>query len=124
MESINNGSHISDELLAEYALGRLPTRDAPAVFEHLLVCDECNRRYEAELAFKNDLREAIARPAAAELPERKRGWLNLFGLPKPAWAAVVALVLVAAFLPVLQRPAGPAQIVELSAVRGAEALAA
>ena len=59
MESIQDGSHIPDDTIGDYALGRLPKREVPGVFEHLLLCNECNERYEAELTFRNEFREAL-----------------------------------------------------------------
>jgi hypothetical protein len=124
MEIIKDGSHIPDDLLAEYALGRLPRRDVPGIFEHLLVCDDCHERYEAELTFRNDVREAAAHAAASPVPERRRNWLDLFTIPKPAWAAVAALVALVAFLPMLRQDSGPLHVVSLTAVRGGPTVAA
>jgi hypothetical protein len=111
--------HIADELLAEYAMGRLPTREVPALFEHLMACAECHERYEVELTFKESLREAMARTAVAVEPGRKRNWLDVFALPKTAWATAAAFALAVTFLPVLWQRSGPVQVLELTAVRGA-----
>jgi hypothetical protein len=124
MDNIKDSSHISDEMLAEYALGRLPKRDVPGIFEHLLVCDECHERYEAELTFRNDLQEAAVRAAAEPARERRFNWLNVFALPKPAWAAMAALVVLAAFLPMLRQDSGSLQVVSLTAVRGGQTVSA
>jgi anti-sigma factor RsiW len=124
METIKDGSHIPDDALADYALGRLPKRDVPGVFEHLLACDQCSERYEAELTFREDLRVAAERVAAAEAPEPRRSWLDLFAIPKPAWAAVAALVVLAAFLPVMRQQRGPLQVVELTSLRGGQTVTA
>lgn len=34
-------SHIPDDLLEEYALGRVPARDSAPLDEHLLICPTC-----------------------------------------------------------------------------------
>jgi hypothetical protein len=115
-------THISDKLLSEYALGRLPNQQVPAVFEHLMVCDPCHERYKAELTFREDVREAMVRAAAVE-PARKRNWLDVFALPKTAWAAAAAFAITVAFLPVLRQGTGAVQLLELTAVRGGEAAA-
>jgi hypothetical protein len=123
MDIIKDGSHIPDDTLAEYALGRLPKRDVPGIFEHLLVCDVCHERYEAEITFRNDLREAEVHAAAAPVRERRSSWVDLFAIPKPAWAAVAALAVLAAFLPMLRQDSGPLQTVSLTAVRGGQTVA-
>lgn len=124
MQEMQIGPHIPDETLSNYALGRLQKNDVPAVFEHLLACEECNMRYEEELDFRLALREAASRPDAQPEPVRKFNWINIFAVPKPAWAAVAALVLLAVYLPIANRPDGPAQVISLTAVRGAEAVEA
>jgi hypothetical protein len=111
--------HIKDELLAAYAAGRLPRNEVPAVFEHLMACDDCSSRFEAELDFKRDFRETMARATALE-PARERKWLDWLSLPKPVFAAATALALIAFFVPVRRQGSGPVQYLELTAVRGAE----
>jgi hypothetical protein len=111
--------HITDEQLAEYAAGRLSEREVPAVFEHVIVCDDCHDRYEAGLDFKRDLREAMARATAVE-HARDRKWLDWLSLPKPVFVAATALAVIAVVIPVLRQGSAPVQDLELSAVRGAE----
>jgi anti-sigma factor RsiW len=123
MESIKEGSHISPDMLAEYALGRLPRRDAPVVFEHLLVCEECNERYEEEFAFRKQLDAAAALNAKAAHSEAKSDWRSWLLIPKPAWAAAAALAVIAFFAPVLRQGSSvsPTQVVDLTAMRGEQA---
>jgi anti-sigma factor RsiW len=52
--------HISEEVLEEYALGRLPEADAAPVEEHLLVCAFCQERLQLTDEFIAALREAVA----------------------------------------------------------------
>src|SRR5687768_6839283 len=54
-------AHFTDEALEEYALGRLTKKDVDTVFVHLLECDDCYSRYDAELAFALVMREALSR---------------------------------------------------------------
>ena len=49
--------------------------------------------------------------------ESKRSWLDVFSIPKPAWAAVAALVVLAAFLPLLRQSNSPMQVVDLVTLR-------
>lgn len=123
MDSIHDGSHLSEETLGECALGRLSKGEISSVFEHLLICDQCNERYEAEVTFRNNVRAAGSRGVNAQTSEKKRGWRDVFAIPRPAWAAVAALVIFAAFLPLLRDDHHPLQIVELTAVRGGQTAA-
>jgi hypothetical protein len=107
-------SHLNDELLAEYAVGRLYTTEVPAVFEHLLVCDECQERYEDELKFRVNLRTAMP---CAMARQNQRGWLGAFAMPKCAWAAAAAVALTGFFAPPTPQRTQTA-LVELTANRG------
>jgi anti-sigma factor RsiW len=110
---------VIEELLEEYAMGRLSAKDVPEVFEHLIDCDQCYERYDSELSFRLDLRDAMARPTAVE-PVRERRWLEWLSIPKPAFVAAAAMAVLAVFVPVVRHGSGVVQDVELTAVRGAD----
>lgn len=52
--------HISEELLDDYALGRLSEPDVAPVEEHLLICAFCQERLQLTDEFIAALREAVA----------------------------------------------------------------
>jgi len=51
-------SHIPDDIMDNYALGRLPEAESAAVEEHLLVCHECQDRLHVTDVLIDALREA------------------------------------------------------------------
>lgn len=56
--------HVSDDTLERYSMQTLPDAEAEPVEEHLLICQECRDRVDAEIDFV-----AAMRAAAAMLPE-------------------------------------------------------
>lgn len=54
-------SHISDEELELYCLGRATNEQLAPIEEHLLACPECVSRAEQMLATIDTLREALRR---------------------------------------------------------------
>jgi hypothetical protein len=69
-------SHLSEEILEEFLMGRLPPKDEIRMVEHVLCCDECCERLEKTFtfieAFQNaflDLDEPL-RENAEKIPPR------------------------------------------------------
>jgi hypothetical protein len=54
-------AHFTDEAVSEYGCGRVREREIDTVFEHLLECDHCYSRQDAELTFGESMREALSR---------------------------------------------------------------
>jgi hypothetical protein len=68
--------HLSEEVLEEYLMGRLPTENEIRIEEHFLCCDECCERLEMTFtfieAFQNAFldRDEPVRENAERLPPR------------------------------------------------------
>ena len=58
--------HISDDLLDEYALKRLPEAEAAALEEHLLICPHCQERLQLTDDFIAALRATLASRAGSQ----------------------------------------------------------
>jgi len=84
--------------------------------EHLLVCEECQQRVEAEEDFVRTLRAALRAEAAGERLRRKPGFWRGRGV----WAAALTMAAVLWAVMWLPRVGGPAADVELAAVRSGE----
>jgi hypothetical protein len=122
-------AHPSEEVLEEYALGRLGGPKLEQFEEHLLVCAQCQDGLAETDEFIVDMKQAAGRlqqedpVGIAPRPERKRfGRFNL--LPKPVWAGALAAAALAVvvWMP-RQSPAAYDAEVNLQAMRGVEAVA-
>lgn len=60
---MNTGSifHIPDDLLEEYAIGRLPDIDCAPVEEHLLICPTCQNNLTETDEYIRVMRAVLAR---------------------------------------------------------------
>ena len=74
---MNTGSifHIPDDLLEEYAIGRLPDIDCAPVEEHLLICHTCQNNLTETDEYIRVMRAVLARlrplaPKRFRLPSR------------------------------------------------------
>jgi len=115
-----NSSHLSDERIESYSMGRLEEAEIIAVEEHLLLCAECQEQVAKMDEFVDAVRKAAQRtrnePAglwgrAAALLTVHRG---------PAWAGLAAIagaILIFIFLP--GSPVTP-QYLALTTLRGPE----
>ena len=109
--------HPSDEILEDYALGRLPEALAAPVEEHLLICHRCQDLVAATDEFAAALKVATRQPAPR--------WSVLSHLPRfsaGSMALAPALILsLVAFLAVrnhaAQEPSAPVAV-NLSSMRG------
>ena len=110
-------SHYPQELLEQYAAYGIPA-DKPAVTNHLIACDSCHEIYEAKL----NTRQAPALANSGRDARRKQA--NLFTFPSPVWAAAGALFFLIFMNPAAQRSPGPAQILNIQAVRGGQTVQA
>ena len=122
-------AHPSEEVLEEYALGRLGGPELEQIEEHLLVCAQCQDGLAETDEFIVIMKQAAGRlqqespVGIARGPERKRfGRFDLLG--KPVWAGALAAVLLAVvvWMP-RQSPAAYDAEVNLQAMRGVEAVA-
>jgi len=121
--------HPSEEVLEEYALGRLTGPELEQLEEHLLVCAQCQDRLAETDEFIVIMKQAAGRlqqespVGIARGPERKRfGRFNL--LRKPVWAGALAAAALAVvvWMPRQPRAAYDAEV-NLQAMRGVEAVA-
>jgi anti-sigma factor RsiW len=115
-----NSTHLAEETLEMYSMGRLSETETEHVEEHLLICSVCQDRLTETDQFVQAIRSA-ARELEKE-PVRVPWWSSLaqklFLIPKPAWAAAAcaALALVV-FIP----RQTPTSVVDMQAMRGPEA---
>lgn len=122
-----NDTHLPDQLLELYALGRLPEEQLAGFEEHLLICPACQDRLAETDAYVEAARQAARNflmlpPSRWQLIwARMASWLEM---PAPVWtaaAAVLLLVLVLAPRWILPRPERtPALTVLLSTARSGE----
>src|SRR3954449_9765157 len=120
METIQQNTHIHEDLIELYVQGRLAAGQASSVSDHLFECDQCNERYEMAAEFQIAFRNAAGpqRTAAAEL--RRDAWWKLSAWPAPVWAATAAaLLLLLAVVPMMRQPGSPV-VAELTAIRSAD----
>jgi hypothetical protein len=130
--------HLPEEALEKYAFGRLPHDQLPAFEEHLLCCEHCQRRLNAEDMFAEAMRilaetedRAVAtayRPPRSSAPAPAGRLIRIistvwsgFGRT-PVWATVMAAILIAGvvvWLPVRQGASGGPEAVVLTTFRGA-----
>ena len=119
MEKIPANTHIPDQLIEAYVRGGLPVQTAATISDHLFECDQCNEDYEQTITFINAFREAAPRLIAAE--ESKVPWWRIPTVPRPIWAAALAMVLLLAIIPRLRQPGAPV-VAELTAMRSGDSL--
>ena len=122
-------AHPSEEVLEEYALGRLTGPELEQLEEHLLVCAQCQDGLAETDEFIVIMKRAAGRlqqespVGMAPRTKRKRfGRFNL--LRKPVWAGALAAaaLTVVVWMP-RQSPAAYDAEVNLQAMRGVEAVA-
>ena len=85
--------HVSDDLLERYALNRTSESETGYVEEHLLICDDCRKRFIATEEYVTATQQAL-RAFVTELiasHETKEGTVNLFvRCVGDKWAAHIA----------------------------------
>ena len=108
--------HPSEDLLEQYALGRLAEAQAAPLEEHLLLCSQCQTGLTQADDYVQLMKHAMSeREAGEEQPKRKR-WV--FWTSRPAWVAAVAAACVMGVVYLGRVPAGPAATVLLNSLRG------
>jgi hypothetical protein len=116
-------SHISEETMEQYCLGRLPESEIEPLEEHLLVCHPCQDLMTQTDEFLQALRAASSEVEVAQ-PESeawwRRMWQGLTAMPKPVFA--VAACALALFVIMPLRDPGSATV-DLQTLRGPETAA-
>jgi hypothetical protein len=116
-------THIAEDVLELYSLGRLSEPYSAPLEEHLLVCPSCQERLEQADDFVRAFRMAVRETPPNSIPEarpwdRWLRWLTAGWRPVPVAAALA----MAAFAMVMIAPRsavpGPEVDVRLSALRG------
>lgn len=80
--------HLSEELLEEYAMGRLPEHRAAAVEEHLLLCNHCQN----ELVALDEFRYALAAAMPAVLARQNGQLPHYYAAKQPAGRQAAGLL--------------------------------
>lgn len=71
-------SHIPEDLLERYAIGRLPDPDCAALDEHLLICSACQISLEEMDEYVHVVKAAIAAlPRTLKRPPQRAYGLNV-----------------------------------------------
>jgi len=115
-----DSSHLTEEKIESYSMGKLAESELAPVEEHLLLCGICQKQVQEMDEFVHSVRRA-AKLAKDDPPgawDRFRGLFTLH--PRAAWAgasAVAAAVVVFSFLPF---SSSTPQHLALSTVRGSE----
>lgn len=118
--------HPGDETLEGYSLARLDEQASAVVEEHLLLCENCQRRLTEFDTFVRAT-QAAARELQQEAAERaavRSSWMPFsldwrgFRVPKWAMAGSLAALLMVVAVPLVRQSAGAdPQLVELGATR-------
>ena len=110
----------SDDTIERYSMRNLPDDEAAAFEEHLLVCEECQSRLKEAETFAESMRLAALQLCQTPSPNAaKRLAPRLF--PVLAYAAVLAVLMVAGWRWMRPSQMAPALAVRLEAIRGAQA---
>ena len=125
---IGSAMHSDEELLEEYAFGRLPEAEAAGIEEHLFICEHCQTRLTGIEEFVNATKAAASELRASEKTSKSGVRSLLSGrwwqIPKPIWAAGFAGLVVSLLIPFRTQPQSAAQTeVQLTASRGSSFIA-
>jgi hypothetical protein len=116
------GPHLEESDVEQYSMGELPEASLAPFEEHLLACASCQDRLLEMEAYVNAVRSVSPNLRAAPQP----AWRELFFRPWPAWAAAMALSVIALtvvnFRVAVPRPEGLTAVF-LQSSRGIEGLA-
>ena len=118
--------HIPEDTLELYSMGRLSESEIEVVEEHLLVCNACQDSLQETEDFVRAFRAAVPELEIEPELQSEAGWRDrwqnwwgkLFAIPAPMIAAAACAVL--AFVILVPRHT-PTAVVDLQAMRGAEA---
>jgi hypothetical protein len=109
--------HPDDDAFENYAFDRLSANDLAAFEEHLLICENCQRRLERTDEYIRLMKAATA-AYITEHPERPPAKLRERGLRWNAAAAAVLLLTCLTALLSWRTPSGEPRVVVLDAYRG------
>jgi hypothetical protein len=119
MMSKPNSTHLAEDTLEMYSMGRLSETETEHVEEHLLICPVCQDRLSETDQFVQAIRSA-ARELENE-PVRAPWWSSLarklFLTPRPVWAAAACAAIALFFFIPRQTPTS---VVDLQTMRGPE----
>jgi hypothetical protein len=110
------GSHVGEELLEQYSVGRLAESEVARVEEHVLLCESCQEKLELIDSWVRSIRRA-----AVQLPAESKSIWQFWRLPQfvPALAGTVFLVFAAGVgLQITKKGAVAPFAIALEATRG------
>ncbi len=118
--------HVLDEHLEAYVLRRLQEEETGILEDHLLLCQNCQRRLtetqqriQAIRMAARGIREREERPGLRQSPVAR--FFSSLIVSRPAWAAAAAVaVALVVFTPRLRHSSLPYQEVNLTVMRGEE----
>jgi hypothetical protein len=118
-----NTPHLSDESIERYTMGRMAEPEVESLEEHLLVCAHCRDQLQKTEAFVQTFRSAA--PQMELIPssawERIRALVAIH--PGPVWTGASALAAILVMFILIPAGSRSVQHVDLSTVRGTEAIA-
>ena len=59
MNALPTRAHLTEQAIEDVAFRGIERKHAPEILEHLLFCDGCSEKLEAELQLSSDLRQAL-----------------------------------------------------------------
>lgn len=112
-------SHLSEDHLEMYVLGRLQEPDVPALEEHLLICGMCQQKLDRMADLSIGMREALAESQPGRVATARGSWFEW--LRRPAFAMAVAFATVLLVIGVFSKGRvhyAPSASLQLTAMRG------
>ncbi len=115
-----DSSHLTEETIENYTMGRLAESDLALVEEHLLLCDSCQDQVQKMDDFVKAVRGAakLAKDDPPTAWDRFRGYLTFH--PGSVWAGVSALAAAVVIFTFLPPGSSTPQNLALSTVRGSD----
>lgn len=111
-------NHPSEDLLEQYALGRLAEAQVAPLEEHLLLCSQCQTALTQADDYVQLMKHAMSQREAGEGQPKRKQWA--FWTWPPVWVAAVAAACLMGVVYLRHAPAGPAATVLLNSLRGGQ----
>jgi hypothetical protein len=111
-------NHPSEDLLEQYALGRLAEAQVAPLEEHLLLCSLCQTTLTQADDYVQVMKCGIAEWETGAGPPKRSRWV--FWTWPPVWVAAGAAACLIGVVYLRHAPAGPAATVLLTSLRGSQ----
>jgi hypothetical protein len=115
-------THVTDEALELYSLGRLDEPKTSELEEHILICEDCQHRLGEEDRYQQVMRTALAQKTGPGTAARGASPFLSWRWPSVALLSAAAFAAVLLIMFMLRGPGEPQEL-QLIAQRGAESQA-